>query len=644
MRNNLFIGILIMMVGFVCGVSNAADMEVILGTSSAFNIVRGASVSSGTSTIYVGSSTVSIGTTTQNAMFYVAGSSTSSNDASLRARNSSGTDTFSVRNDGAILIGTSTSTLNSALYVGSATSGSLGTMTAGFLSIGTVSANTSLHGTTTVRFLSDIYANGTITAGVKFVGDGSLLSGITASGGVTGGNISTSGTISAGSTTVSTLTTTGSATVSGTITAASNTFRADSGSVTVTTRVGIGTSTPSSSYRLQVTDDADLGFVVGSSGSITAKTLSATGSVTVTGTLTAANSRFKVDDSTNQAYLRFAATGIGTNTPSSSYLLQVTSDSDLGVVVGSSGSITAKTLTTTGSATVSGTLTAATASGSRVGIGTTTPSSSYLLQVTDTSDLGVVVSSGGSVTAKTITATGSATVTGPVLIGTNTPSLASALYVGSSTTGNLGTITAGFLSVGTISTNVSLHGTTTLSINGGLNVLGNLTKTSGSFVIPHPDPAKNGWMLKHCFVESPTRGDNLYRFKAVIQSDGGETSISLPSYWPHLNENPDVLVSPVGQFARCYGYVDESANKLIIRGEKKGVYSVVLIGTRKDQYAKDFFDSKGAEYRDPEMSELLTRSSQKSADNIQLINAQNSSGNKTFLDPVADTFGLAVCQ
>src|SRR3990167_399390 len=199
--------------GLGYGSAKAADVEIILGTSSGFKIVRGTSVSAGTSTFFVGSSTVSIGTTTQNtAMFYVAGSSTSGNDASLRVRNSSGIDTLSVRNDGAILIGTNTSTLNSTLYVGSATSGSLGTMTAGFLSIGTISANTSLHGTTTVRFLADILANGTITA-TKFSGDGSSLTGITATIGVTGGNISTSGTISAGSTTVSTLTTTGSATV-----------------------------------------------------------------------------------------------------------------------------------------------------------------------------------------------------------------------------------------------------------------------------------------------------------------------------------------------------------------------------------------------------------------------------------------------
>src|SRR3990167_8830178 len=383
--------------GLGYGSAKAADVEVILGTSSGFKIVRSTSVSAGTSTFFVGSSTVSIGTTTQNAMFYVAGSSTSSSDASLRVRNSSGIDTISVRNDGAILIGTNTSTLNSALYVGSATSGSLGTITAGFLSTGTISANTSLHGTTTVRFLNDIFSNGTITA-TKFSGDGSGLSGVTSSGLSstasinTSGNISTTGTLNAGSTTVSTLTTTGSATVTGTLTAASNTFRADSGSVTVTTRVGIGTSTPSSSYMLQITDSSDLGVVVGSSGSLTAKTITATGSATVTGTLTAGSGRFVVDNSINRAVINFNTVGIGTNTPSSSYMLQITDSSDLGIVVGSSGSITAKTLSVTGSATVTGTLTAAVGAGSRVGIGTTTPQ--YTLQVNDgSSALGFVVDS-----------------------------------------------------------------------------------------------------------------------------------------------------------------------------------------------------------------------------------------------------------
>jgi hypothetical protein len=105
--------------------------------------------------------------------------------------------------------------------------------------------------------------------------------------------------------------------------------------------------------------------------------------------------------------------------------MQVTGDSDSGVVIGSGGSMTAKTLSVTGTATVTGTLTAGNdlrvdtntlvvdAANDRVGIGTTTPAT--LLAVGTTTNILNV------------------TVGGSVGIGTTTPG--TALYV-------IGTITA----------------------------------------------------------------------------------------------------------------------------------------------------------------------------------------------------------
>src|SRR3990167_1669028 len=90
--------------GLIC----AADVELILGTSSGFNGVRGTTVAGGTSTIYVGSATVSINSNTQGAMLYIAGSSSANTDASLHVVNTSGTSTLYVRNDGRVGIGTTT--------------------------------------------------------------------------------------------------------------------------------------------------------------------------------------------------------------------------------------------------------------------------------------------------------------------------------------------------------------------------------------------------------------------------------------------------------------------------------------------------------------------------------------------------------
>ena len=61
----------------------------------------------------------------------------------------------------------------------------------------------------------------------------------------------------------------------------------------------------------------------------------------------------------------------------------------------------------------------------------------------------------------------------------------------------------------------------------GLDVRGTLTKTTGSFKIDHPDPEKiNTHNLYHSFVESPTAGDNLYRYRVTTTVDNSLATIA----------------------------------------------------------------------------------------------------------------------
>src|SRR3989337_606115 len=159
---------------------------------------------------------------------------------------------------------------NGSMTAARITVSNLGTMTGGFLSVGTISANITTHGTTTVRFLNNIFANGTVTA-AGFIGDGSQLTNVSSTpsadsvtsstiidNSITGSDIAntlsmTDTTLnigsftanagnfrvdSAGSPTVSTLTAPGSVTASTMSITGTATIATTSG------RVGIGTTTP----------------------------------------------------------------------------------------------------------------------------------------------------------------------------------------------------------------------------------------------------------------------------------------------------------------------------------------------------------------------------------------------------------------
>jgi hypothetical protein len=138
-----------------------------------------------------------------------------------------------------------------------------------------------------------------------------------------------------------------------------------------------------------------------------------------------------------------------------------------------------------------------------------------------------------------------------------------------------------------------LSPTKKLDVNGTISATG-----VKSFDIPHPDPVKanEGWRLRHSCIESPTEGDNIYIYEVEIDVDAGTKEILLPSYWKYLNGNPQVFVSAKDQFAYGYGSLDENMEKLIVKGEKKGTYNLLLIGTRKDKDAKESFNS-GVEYK-----------------------------------------------
>jgi exonuclease VII small subunit len=127
-----------------------------------------------------------------------------------------------------------------------------------------------------------------------------------------------------------------------------------------------------------------------------------------------------------------------------------------------------------------------------------------------------------------------------------------------------------------------------ISRNSDFVIAGALSKGSGTFRIPHPDPDKNEkYYLQHSFVESPTRGDNIYRWQVDVK--GKQHIIKLPDYYKHLNENDMVWINAVEHFGKAYGKVNVEQTELTIHTDTDGLYNVLLIGTRKDEVATKSF-------------------------------------------------------
>jgi hypothetical protein len=122
-----------------------------------------------------------------------------------------------------------------------------------------------------------------------------------------------------------------------------------------------------------------------------------------------------------------------------------------------------------------------------------------------------------------------------------------------------------------------------------LRVNGNISKSGGSFSIDHPNPAKTKThRLVHGFVESATAGDNIYRF--VVEIKNLKAIIKLPDYYKYLNEDDQIWVNSKDHFGMAYGKINKKQSELTIFSNKDGFYNVLLIGTRKDEYVKKYWN------------------------------------------------------
>jgi hypothetical protein len=151
--------------------------------------------------------------------------------------------------------------------------------------------------------------------------------------------------------------------------------------------------------------------------------------------------------------------------------------------------------------------------------------------------------------------------------------------------GGSGNIASGAYS-GAFGCNLTASADCTFYVN-NMCVCGTLFKTAGSFKIPHPDPIKAecGKFLKHSFVESPTAGDNIYRYN--VTTSNCSASIDLPDYYNLLNGNDQVYVNAKSHLGYGFGIINSDQTKVDITTNTDGDYNVLIIGTRKDKLALD---------------------------------------------------------
>lgn len=106
-----------------------------------------------------------------------------------------------------------------------------------------------------------------------------------------------------------------------------------------------------------------------------------------------------------------------------------------------------------------------------------------------------------------------------------------------------GLITTGVQTIGGVKTFAD-----NTNFSADVDVVGTLTATAKSFLIPHPDTSKFGWMLQHGNLEGP---EHAVYFRGKLKN---QDSIELPPYWKFLIDESTISVNltPIGSYQQLY--------------------------------------------------------------------------------------------
>ena len=121
-------------------------------------------------------------------------------------------------------------------------------------------------------------------------------------------------------------------------------------------------------------------------------------------------------------------------------------------------------------------------------------------------------------------------------------------------------------------------------MNGNVDIVGNLTKSSGSFKIDHPlDPANK--YLYHSFVESPDM-KNIYDGVVTLDASG-QATVTLPDWFEALNKDFRYQLTAIGvPGPNLYISKEISGNNFSITGGQPGMkVSWQVTGIRHDAWA-----------------------------------------------------------